>query len=62
MKQDEIRKRVRLLKAIQNTSYKYLAECLEISKSSMYNWMHSQFDLSDKRAQQLERIINDLEE
>lgn len=61
MGQDEIRKRVRLLKATQNISYKDLAESLEISKSSMYNWMHSQFDLSDKRAQQLVRVISDLE-
>ncbi len=62
MFQDEIRKRVRLLKATKNISYKELAEYLEITRSSMYNWLQSQYELSEKRALRLEEIISNLEE
>ncbi len=62
MFQDEIRKRVRLLKATKNISYKELAEYLEITRSSMYNWLHCQYELSEKRALKLEEIIGNLEE
>lgn len=40
MDQERIRKRAKLLKATQNVSYKELAEYLEISTSTMYNWLH----------------------
>ena len=39
MDQERIRKRAKLLKATQNVSYKELAEYLEISTSTMYNWL-----------------------
>ena len=57
-----IRKRAKMLKATQNVSYKELADYLEISQSSMYNWLHCQFDLSEERAERLEEIISNLEE
>lgn len=62
MDQQEMRKRAKILKATQNVSYKELAEYLEISRSSMYNWLHCQFDLSEVRAERLEEIICNLEE
>ena len=62
MDQNELRKRVRFLKASQNISYKEVSEYLEITRSAMYNWLHSQFELSEKRALRLEEIIRDLEE
>ena len=62
MDQEALRKRVRFLKASQNVSYKELSEYLEITRSSMYNWLHSQYELSEKRALRLEEIISNLEE
>ena len=62
MDQEGIRKRAKLLKATQNVSYKELAEYLEISTSTMYNWLHCQFDFSEHRALRLEEIISNLEE
>lgn len=62
MEQDELRKRVRFLKALKNVSYKELSGYLEITQSAMYNWLHSQFELSEKRALRLEEIISNLEE
>ena len=43
MDQEKTRKRVRLLKATQEISYKELAENIQNSSSSMYNWLHNQY-------------------
>lgn len=60
MKQEELRKRVKLLKALQNISYKELSEYLEIKQNSLYNFIRGAYDLSDERAERLYSIISDL--
>ena len=62
MEQNELRKRVRMLKALQDISYKEIAVYLEISKSAMYNWLRNQYDLSEKREIRLKEILSNLEE
>ena len=51
-----------MLKALQDISYKEIAEYLEISKSAMYNWLRNQYDLSEKREIRLKEILSNLEE
>ena len=38
--QENLRKQVKLLKALQNVSYVSIAEDLEIKKNSFYNWLN----------------------
>ena len=41
---DTLRKECRLLKAIQNISYKELASYLEVKDDSFYSWLKGYFD------------------
>lgn len=43
-------------------SYKELAELMEISKGSFYNWLNGYFDLSIERQKHLQGIIAYIEE
>ena len=62
MDQKDIRKRVRMLKAMQNISYKELSGYLEIKESSMYNWLRGQYELSYNKAKLLEEVVATLED
>lgn len=46
---EELRKKVKLLKALQGVSYKELASYLEIQTNSLYNWLRNQYDLSEEK-------------
>lgn len=37
--QDILRKKVKVLKALQNVTYTEIAEDLEINRNSFYNWL-----------------------
>ena len=37
--QDNLRKRIKVLCALQNITYTEIAEYLEIKRSSFYNWL-----------------------
>ena len=61
MNDKELRKQVKLLKAteaIQN--YAEVAELLEMSSGSFYNWLQNQYNLGAGRKERLQQIINDL--
>ena len=62
MKQETLRKKVRMLKAMQNVSYKELASYIDIKESSMYNWLRQQYSLSAEKAQLLAEVISTLKE
>jgi transposase len=38
--QNELRKEIKLLKALQSVSYTEIAEYLEIHRNSLYNWLN----------------------
>lgn len=58
----ELRKKCKLLKALQGVSYAELAEYLEISASSFYNWLCGNYDFGEKKQKRLEEIIVNLSE
>lgn len=61
MTDNELRKGVRLLKATNAIiNYYELAELVGITEKSLYNWLCGCFDLSEKRKQHLNGVINDL--
>ena len=60
---DYLRKQVRILKALQNISFKEIAvEYLEIKPNSFYNWLRGQYDLSPETAKRLKEVIEELKE
>ena len=60
--QDELRKKVKLLKVYEGiSSYKELAEdYLETSYKGFLNWLSGQFDYGTEKVQLLDSIIDDL--
>lgn len=59
---DELRKSVKLLKALQGISYKEIAEYMELSQKSFYNWLKGNYEFSEQRVKQLRYIIDTLKE
>lgn len=56
--QENLRKQVKLLKALQDISYKEIAEHLEINKNSFYNWLKGYYDFSIEKEQRLIEILS----
>lgn len=59
---DNLRKRVKLIKALQGITYKELAEYLEISQKSFYNWLNGYYELSIENQNRLKEILELLQE
>ena len=57
-----LRKECKLLKALQGISYTELAEYLELSASSFYNWLCNAYDFGEERQAKLQEIIANLKE
>lgn len=57
-----LRKEVKLLKAMQGIKYSEIAEYLEVKPSSLYCWLKGYYELSKQKEEQLEEIINNLKE
>ena len=59
---ESLRKQVKILKALENISYKEIAEYLEINQNSFYNFINGQYNLSQEKAERLQEIIINLKE
>ncbi len=57
-----LRKECKLLKALQGISYTEIAEYLELSPSSFYNWLCNAYDFGEERQKRLQEVIADLKE
>lgn len=62
MKQDTLRKQVKMLKALQGITYKEISEYLEIRTSSLYSWLNGNFDFGEDRTKRLQQILTNLGE
>ena len=61
MKQEEIRKLVKLAKAKNDDIYfKDFADYLEITQNSFYNWLNGYYTLSDDKIKKLLEVVIDL--
>ena len=59
--QDILRKQVKLAKACTDwLTFKDLAATLDITDHSFYNWLNGYYELSSKKAAQLQELIIDL--
>ena len=59
---ENLRKEVKLLKALQGISYKEVAEFLEIRQASFYNWLKGYYEFSEERQRRLLDVIACLKE
>ena len=59
---ENLRKEVKLLKALQGISYKEVAEFLEIRQDSFYNWLKGYYELGDEKQRRLLDVIACLKE
>lgn len=59
---EDLRKRVKLLKALQGIDYKEIAEYIEISPSSFYSWLNGQYEFAEDRQRNLIYILDTLQE
>lgn len=61
MNDELLRKKVRLLKATEAiTNYYELAELLDMTEKSFYNWLSGYYSLGYQKKQILKEIIEDL--
>lgn len=61
MNDKELRKNVKLLKATDSIkSYTELAEMLEMSRDSFYNWLRGYYDFGAAKKERLKELISDL--
>lgn len=61
MNDAELRKKVRMLKATQSIeNYYELAEMLEMTEKSFYNWLSGYYNLGYSKKQQLKTLCDDL--
>ena len=57
---DYLRKKVRLLHAMQDIKYKEIAEYLEIKQDSFWSWLHGYYNFGENKQHRLAEIIDDL--
>lgn len=57
-----LRKRVKIIHALQNIKYKEIAEYLEIKQGSFTNWLNGYYDLGETKQKALSIILDTLEE
>lgn len=55
--QENLRNKVKLLKALQGVSYSEIADYLEMHRNSFYNWLKGYYNLSAEKEQRLNEII-----
>ena len=60
--QNELRKKSKLLKAMQGITFAEQAELIEIKRNSFYSWLQGYYDLSAEKINRLNYIIDTLSE
>ena len=55
--QENLRNKVKLLKALQGVSYSEIADYLEMHRNSFYNWLKGYYNLSAEKEQRLNEIL-----
>jgi len=64
MDQKNLRKFCKIIKSLNDDffTYKDIAEMLDISVNSFYNWLNGAYDLSYNKAKELEIFLHNLAE
>ena len=59
---NQLRKEVKELKVFQGITYTEIAEYLEVSRNSLYNWLNGYYEFSLEKENKLNEIISILKE
>ena len=59
---EELRKRVKEIKAFQDVTYKELSEYMEMNRNAFYNWVKGYYNLGDEKQKRLKEIIDNIAE
>ena len=59
---DYLRNECKLLKALQNISYKEIADYLEIKPDSFYSWLKGYYQFGEHKQRRLAEIITNIKE
>lgn len=54
---DELRRQVRLIKALRGVPYKKFAEAMGIAQANFSNWLCGKYNFGEEKQQQLVEII-----
>lgn len=58
---DKLREQVKLCKVYNSDwSYKQIAEVIEITPHAFYNWLNGYYELSHRKAVELQELLSDL--
>lgn len=57
---EDLRKKVKLIKALQGITYSEIAEYIELPPKSFYSWLNGQYEFSEERQKRLNDVINTL--
>lgn len=60
MHNEELRKKVKEMKAFQDISYKTFSEYLGMNRGSFYNWVKGYYNLGDEKQKKLQEIIDNI--
>lgn len=55
---NDLRKKVKLVKALYDIPYKEIAEYIDLPQKSFYNWLKGYYEFGEKRTQQLEYALS----
>ena len=59
-KQQNLRKKVKLAKVESGFSYKEMAQIISYDTNAFYNFLNGYYNLSQKKAKQLQALLEDL--
>ena len=59
--EDKLREEVKLCKVYNSDwSFKQIAEAIDITPNSFYNWLNGYYELSDQKKSELRELISNL--
>ena len=59
---EDLRKRVKLIKALQGITYKEIAGYIELPPKSFYSWLNGFYEFGEEREERLRDILDILQE
>ena len=58
---EQIKRKIRVAKALNpDWSYKQMAQVIDITPNTFYNYLYGSFDLGEKKASELQSFLDDL--
>ena len=60
-KHEQIKRKIRMAKALNpDWSYRQMAQVINVTPNTFYNYLYGSFDLGEKKASELQSFLDDL--